>query len=149
MNMKEIRWYQRFYNYQRALKRLIDNIAYVQEHDSISEFSESSIQKIPDIMKQGIVQSFEFTHELAWNVIKDYAYYQGNNEIRGSRDAVRYAAQVNLVSDGHIWMEMISGRNRTSHVYDETVVNDIVMNIVTMYLDAFLSFEKTMEKLKE
>ena len=44
-----------------------------------------------------MIQSFEFTHELAWNVMKDYAVYQGNSEIKGSRDAVRYSAQVGLI----------------------------------------------------
>ena len=88
--MEDIRWKQRFSNYQKALQRLKDNIEY------FSTFLAENITPA-DILKQGLIQSFEFTHELAWNVMKDYAVYQGNSEIKGSRDAVRYSAQVGLI----------------------------------------------------
>ena len=80
--MEDIRWKQRFSNYQKALQRLKDNIEY------FSTFLAENTTPA-DILKQGLIQSFEFTHELAWNVMKDYAVYQGNSEIKGSRDAVR------------------------------------------------------------
>ena len=44
---------------------------------------------LSDLEKQGLIQAFEFTHELAWNVMKDYFAFQGNSSITGSRDAVR------------------------------------------------------------
>ena len=88
--MEDIRWKQRLSNYQKALQRLKDNIEY------FSTFLAENITPA-DILKQGLIQSFEFTHELAWNVMKDYAVYQGNSEIKGSRDAVRYSAQVGLI----------------------------------------------------
>ena len=88
--MEDIRWKQRFSNYQKALQRLKDNIEY------FSTFLAENTTPA-DILKQGLIQSFEFTHELAWNVMKDYAVYQGNSEIKGSRDAVRYSAQVGLI----------------------------------------------------
>ena len=88
--MEDIRWKQRFSNYQKALQRLKDNIEY------FSTFLAENTTPA-DILKQGLIQSFGFTHELAWNVMKDYAVYQGNSEIKGSRDAVRYSAQVGLI----------------------------------------------------
>ena len=69
------------------------------------------------MIKEGLIQRFEYTHELAWNVMKDYAVYQGNSNVGGSRDASREAFQMNLVTDGQVWMDMISSRNKTSHTY--------------------------------
>jgi len=60
-----------------------------------------------------LIQSFEFTHELAWNVIKDYSFYQRNPEIRGSRDAVREGFAMGLIAQGEVWMEMIKSKNET------------------------------------
>ena len=34
---------------------------------------------------------------MAWNVMKDYAHYQGNADIKGSRDATRYAFEVEII----------------------------------------------------
>ena len=124
--MEDIRWKQRFSNYQKALQRLKDNIEY------FSTFLAENTTPA-DILKQGLIQSFEFTHELAWNVMKDYAIYQGNSEIKGSRDAVRYSAQVGLSSDGFGWMEMIQSRNSSSHTYNEDTANEILKIFSSFY----------------
>ena len=124
--MEDIRWKQRFSNYQKALQRLKDNIEY------FSTFLAENTTPA-DILKQGLIQSFEFTHELAWNVMKDYAVYQGNSEIKGSIDAVRYSAQVGLISDGFGWMEMIQSRNSSSHTYNEDTANEITEHIISKY----------------
>ena len=102
-----------------------------------------------DILKQGIIQSFEYTHELAWKVMKDYAEYQGNTEIKGSRDAVKYAAQVELVNNGHVWMEMMQSRNSTSHTYNESTANEIVKFILMEYEKEFVQFETKMKDLSD
>ena len=87
----DIRWQQRFANYQKALKKLIEGVELLE--------GESFDNDLKDIVNEGLIQRFEFTHELAWNVMKDYATYQGANEIRGSRDAIRYALRQDLISD--------------------------------------------------
>ena len=140
--MEDIRWKQRFSNYQKALQRLKDNIEY---------FSTFLAENTPpaDILKQGLIQSFEFTHELAWNVMKDYAVYQGNSEIKGSRDAVRYSAQVSLISDGFGWMEMIQSRNSSSHTYNEDTANEITEHIISKYFPLFIEFQEKMLTLME
>ena len=140
--MEDIRWKQRFSNYQKALQRLKDNIEY------FSTFLAENTTPV-DILKQGLIQSFEFTHELAWNVMKDYAVYQGNSEIRGSRDAVRYSAQVGLISDGFGWMEMIQSRNSSSHTYNEDTANEITEHIISKYFPLFIEFQEKMLTLME
>ena len=101
------------------------------------------------IERQGLIQSFEFTHELAWNVMRDYFYYQGNAEIRGSRDATREAFKFDLIKNGEVWMDMIISRNKTSHTYDEDTANEIVENIITHYASLFNDFRKKMIELRE
>ena len=93
-------------------------------------------------------QRFEYTHELAWNVMKDYAEYQGSSEIRGSRDAIRYALQNGLVDD-RAWMKSIEDRNLSSHHYDSSTAENILTKIIGIYLPLFNRFEETMKGLSQ
>ena len=134
----DIRWQQRFANYQKALKKLIEGVEILE--------GESFDNDLKDIVNEGLIQRFEFTHELAWNVMKDYAAYQGANEIRGSRDAIRYALRQDLISDA-LWMETINARNLTSHDYNQETANDIADKIKNSYVKLFLDFEEKMKSL--
>ena len=98
---------------------------------------------------QGLIQRFEFTHELAWNVFKDFFEYQGNTDITGSRDATREAFNKGLISDGEGWMEMIKSRNKSSHTYNEEIARDILINVVNWYYRLFLEFKDKMDTLQE
>lgn len=137
MNNEDIRWHQRLNNYNKALAQLNKAINITNERD------------LSELEQQGLIQSFEFTHELAWNVIKDYFFYQGNSEIRGSRDATREAFKFNLISNGEIWMDMIISRNKTTHTYDEDTANEIVNNILDDYINLFNDFSDKMIELRE
>jgi len=128
---------QRFANYRLAL---------IQLSDGVNLFKERELNLLE---KQGLIQAFEFTHELAWNVLKDYFEYQGNFNIKGSRDAVKEGFKLSLINDGNLWMQMIETRNSTSHIYDKHIAEEIVDTIVYRYLTEFLEFEKTMTKLRE
>ena len=149
--MEDIRWEQRFNNYRKALKSLRDNITYIKGEQGwkTEEDIENVLMETRDILKQGLIQSFEYTHELAWKVMKDYAEYQGNTEIKGSRDALKYAAQVELVNNGHVWMEMMQSRNSTSHTYNESTANEIVKFILMEYEKEFVQFETKMKDLSD
>jgi nucleotidyltransferase substrate binding protein (TIGR01987 family) len=95
-----------------------------------------------EILKEGLIQRFEYTHELAWNVMKDYAAYQGNSNIGGSRDATREAFQLQLITEATIWMDMIGSRNKTTHTYNEGTSNEIYNKILNEYYSAFVDFQK-------
>lgn len=133
----DIRWHQRLGNYEKALVQLNKATALNEE------------RKLSELEMQGLIHSFEFIHELAWNVIKDYFYYQGNNEIRGSRDATREAFKYELIKNGEIWMEMILSRNKTAHTYDEETAKEIVENILNNYGKEFNDFKNKMISIKE
>ncbi|HUH75576.1 MAG TPA: nucleotidyltransferase substrate binding protein [Chitinophagales bacterium] len=139
---QDIRWQQRLSNYSKALKKLGTAIDYIKSSNLDKEN-----KALSDLIKQGLIQSFEYTHELAWNVIKDYSAYQGNVEIRGSRDAAREAFSMGIISNGEVWMEMIKSRNKTSHTYNEETANEIFNNILNEYYPAFLEFHEKMDSI--
>lgn len=135
MENADIKWTQRFDNYKRALLQLIDAV-------KLSEERELSL-----LEKQGTIQAFEYTHELAWNTIKDFLSDRGNQEIYGSKDATREAFQYGLIDQGEIWMDMIKSRNKTSHTYNNETALEIVRAILNEYHLEFVKFEKTFKKL--
>ena len=140
-NEMDIRWEQRFSNYNKALQKLTQAINYIKK-DLEQNVAEEVLE---EIIKEGLIQRFEYTYEMAWNVMKDYALYQGNSEIGGSRDAIRYAFSLNIISDGDLWMDMIKSRVKTSHTYNEETAHEIYTKILNEYYPAFLEFQKVME----
>ncbi len=132
---QDIRWKQRFLNYKKAL---------IQLEDGVNLSYQKSISKLE---KQGIIKAFEYTYELAWNTMKDYLFYQGDSEIRGSRDAIRGAFKIELIDDGEGWMGMIKSRNLTSHTYNEEIADEINNLVVQKYLLLFLNFRDKMQVL--
>src|SRR5690606_2656193 len=136
MNREDIRWQQRLANYNRALYQLESAVQLARE------------RALSDLEKQGLIQAFEFTHELAWNVMKDYFVYQGQNLITGSRDAIRAAFNNGLIDDGEAWMNTIKSRNKTSHTYNEETAEEVTVEIIHSYLDLFKKFQAKMESLK-
>lgn len=151
---QEIRWQQRFSNYIKALEKLKQSVEYIR-HDLLpDEDAEAEAEAeaetldavLNEMIKEGLIQRFEYTHELAWNTMKDYAEYQGIQNIGGSRDATREAFQMNLIKDAHVWMEMIKSRNLTTHTYNKEVADEIYVKILLQYFSAFLDFESIMEE---
>ncbi|MDR2440827.1 MAG: nucleotidyltransferase substrate binding protein [Planctomycetaceae bacterium] len=135
MTSDDIRWKQRFSNFLKALTLLGEAVQL------------RSQRVLTDLESQGFVQRFEFTHELAWNVLKDYLEYQGQTFITGSRDAVREAFNRNLIDDGETWMEMIKSRNLSSHLYDLETINSIIEKITDSYYPLFVAFKNKMNLL--
>jgi nucleotidyltransferase substrate binding protein (TIGR01987 family) len=126
------RWKQRLQNYQQALERLREAVQL------------SRLRPLSRLEQQGLIQAFEFTHELAWNLMKDYLAYQGTPDLGGSRDASRAAFALGLISDGEGWMEMITSRNQTSHTYNQAVADAIAGLITGRYAPLFDAFEQIM-----
>lgn len=126
----DIRWKQRFDNFRRALKQLTAAVDVSRQ------------RPLSDLERQGLIQAFEFTHELAWNVLKDYLEMEGIQGLVGSRSTVREAFKRSLVRDGEVWMDMIDKRNLSSHTYNENVAQAIVQAVVERYHPAFLVLEQ-------
>ena len=103
---EDIRWLQRFNHFKKAYSQLEEALELIAKRE------------LSNIEKQGAIQAFEFTYELAWNVLRDYLIWQGAETISGSRDAIREAFKRELISDGHAWLAMLQDRNRTVHTYN-------------------------------
>ena len=136
MEEKDVRWIQRFSNYRKALFQLGKAV------NIVSAVSNSSSDQ-NDLLAEGLIQRYEYTHELAWKVMKDYEEYQGLTDIMGSRDAIRVALRAGILDDDR-WMDTISDRNLTSHNYDDETAKHIVNNIINVYYPLFVKFETTM-----
>ena len=133
---EDIRWKQRFVNYTRALHQLSLAVELADQ------------RPLSDLEKQGMIQGFEFTHELAWNVLKDYLEYEGIQDIVGSRGATREAFKRGLVADGAVWMDMIEKRNLSSHTYNLEVATQLVTAIRADYHAAFLALQQKLNQAR-
>lgn len=131
MKEKDIRWLQRFSNFKKAFNQL--EIAVDMDEHS-------------DLEREGLIQRFEYTYELAWNTMKDFLEDQGYQNITGSKDAVRQAVKSGLINDGEMWFDMIESRKLTSHTYDEETSKQIAENIIEHYYGLLKSLIKKFDE---
>ena len=131
----DIRWKQRFNNFSAA---------FVQLENAVKLFN---LRTLSQLEKLGLVKAFEFSHELAWNVMKDYLEYQGVGQIIGSRDATREAFSKGLITEGQLWMDMIVSRNLTSHTYNKDLADKIVSDVCLNYVRILSAFKEKMAGL--
>ena len=124
----DVRWRQRLQSFRKAFGQL-SKAAVLAEERELSELEQ-----------QGLIQAFEFTHELAWNTLKDFLASRGATNLFGSKDATREAFAKGLIENGEIWMEMIASRNQTSHTYNQDTAEKIVAAITSGYVAEFEKF---------
>lgn len=134
---KDIRWIQRLSNYSKALDQFKKAVDLASERE------------LSELEQQGLIQGFEYTHELAWKTLKDFLTDRGYVDIYGSKDATRKAFNLDLISKGEIWMDMIKSRNQTSHTYNEEVKNKIILSIKDQYYAEFMALHHKLSKLKD
>jgi len=133
MTAQDVRWIQRLNNFSKALARMTAFI----EKDELNELE-----------KQGLIQAFEYTYELAWNTLKDYFEAQGETGIHGSRDVFRLAFRRGLIENGEAWMDMIKSRMLTSYTYNEEIAEKIAQDVVGVYFREFTALRAKLERLK-
>jgi nucleotidyltransferase substrate binding protein (TIGR01987 family) len=133
----DVRWHQRLQHFEKALSKLREAVLM------------SRARPLSDLERQGLIKAFEFTHELAWNTLKDYFTDQGNTSITGSRDATREAFQKGLIQHGDQWMDMIKSRNLSSHTYNEDTAIEVSQRITSNYLSLFDDLVTKLNELKD
>ncbi|MBN7809810.1 nucleotidyltransferase substrate binding protein [Algoriphagus sp. H41] len=114
----DIRWIQRFDNFSKAIGHL-ENALHIPSPDLVQ--------------KAGIIQFFEMSFELAWNMLKDYLEEQGFVDIKSPRSAIKKAFEMNILEDGHDWMDLLQDRNLTAHTYDEQKATEMELLIRDKY----------------
>jgi nucleotidyltransferase substrate binding protein (TIGR01987 family) len=137
MTAKDIRWIQRFNNFVKAFAELKEAVELAEQ------------RKLSKLEEQGLIQGFEYTHELAWNTLKDFLEDRGVKNVFGSRDATREAFKIGLIENGEAWMEMIDSRNQTTHTYNKEVVAKIVSAVLHTYFAEFNDLKARLEVLKQ
>ncbi|MDX2346198.1 MAG: nucleotidyltransferase substrate binding protein [Legionella sp.] len=130
--MNNVRWQQRLQNYEKALSQL--NKFLMQN-------------ELNELEEQGLIQAFEYTHELAWKTKKDFLISRGVNNLFGSKDTAREAFKLGLIENGDIWMDMIESRNLTSHTYNRATSEKIIKQIKASYQTEFKALYQKLSRL--
>jgi nucleotidyltransferase substrate binding protein (TIGR01987 family) len=127
------RWEQRYANFQKALSQLESAV-------DLEEYS--------DLERQGLIQCFEYTIELAWKTLQDLLEVKGYTD-KGPNPVIKKAFQIGLIEDGTEWAEMLKSRNETTHTYNEAIALEISQKIKTDYFPLLDQLDKQLEKETE
>lgn len=111
-------------NYCKAAERL---------REALEEYKENP----SDTMRDGVIQRFEFTTELAWKACREYLLDMGYADVNGPKPVMREAFAHGIVTDSEAWIRILTDRNLTSHVYKEQTANEIFEHIRTEYMEQF------------
>ena len=131
--LKDIRWHQRFNNFDKAFRQLERFVAE---------------KELNEMEEQGLIKAFEYTYELGWKTLQDLLKEKGYSNILGPRPVIEQSFQDGYITDGKEWLLMHNSRNLTSHAYDEAAAREIVMEIRESYLGLFKELKSRLEKEK-
>jgi len=114
---------QKFENYKRAFIRLSEGI--------------EKLDKTDDLQRDGLIQRFEFTFELAWKTLKAIFEDEGLLGMNSPKTVLREAFSADLIQDEEVWLSMLNDRNSTTHIYSEEIAVKICNNITLKYISVF------------
>ena len=134
MESQVVRWMQRANSFEKTFTRLKAAVKLAEQRE------------LSNLEAQGLIQGFEYTHELAWKTLKNFLEAQGIVNLYGSRDTTRTAFRNGFVENGEVWMDMIDKRNLTLHTYDEETAAEVVTAICNTY---FAEFEKLLARFQQ
>ena len=126
--VNDVRWKQRFENYERAYHSLVRS-------ENALKLDEGN-----EFIQDSLIQRYEYTIELAWKTMKDYLEFEGFVDVSSPKKAVRKAFQEEIIKDGSGWIKALNDRNRTSHAYEESMANEISNIIRTKHIPIFRDF---------
>lgn len=132
----DVRWMRRHDSFRKALATLTDGVEL------------AATRPLSSLEEQGLIQGFEFTHELGWNLLKDYLEEKGFTGLIGSKDACRQAFRSGLIADGQAWMDMIKARNLSSHTYQEELARAIAEDIIGHFQPAFAALDQRFSAIR-
>jgi nucleotidyltransferase substrate binding protein (TIGR01987 family) len=131
MSMSEdVRWKQRFSNFKKAAMQLTEFV----EKEELNKFE-----------VQGLIQCFGYTFELAWKTMKDYLELEGF-EVESPRSTIQTAFQIQLITEGHVWIDALNKRNLMAHTYNEEVANEAEQLIINKYFPAIINLLNKLEE---
>lgn len=114
---------QKLENYKKALTRLSEGI--------------EKLDKADDLQRDGLIQRFEFTFELAWKTLKAIFEDEGLLGMNSPKTVLREAFSADLIQDEEMWLMMLNDRNSTTYIYSEEISVKICNNITSKYISVF------------
>lgn len=129
-DLKDIRWKQRFDNFEKA-------------YNTLDKYVRQPIET--ELERAGIVQLYEIAFELSWKLMKDYLEALGFS-VKSPRETIKMAYQIGLIGDGHVWIDALTDRNLTVHTYDEKLSKKLAGDIADIY---FPELQKLHNRLLE
>jgi len=136
MSEKDIRWEQRFSNYQKALKRISEVV------------DKSNLEDLSELEVEGFIKRFEYTYELAWLTLQDLFKHQSYTDITGPGPVFEQAFKNELINNADGWQRLKKSRQLTSHTYDSNTAKEIAQEVINEYYGLFKHLEEKLEKLK-
>ena len=143
MTKEKPRWVYRFDNYKRAFLLLREAFEIMQQ------------RPLTQLEKEGVIQRFEYTWELAWKVLKDYLDSKGVLlDTVTPMSVIKAAYAAKIIDNGDVWMSALDARNKMSHTYNLKIFEQIISDISTHYLEVFdalhtAMLEKALEEINE
>ncbi|MGH4123729.1 MAG: nucleotidyltransferase substrate binding protein [Clostridium sp.] len=122
---------RKYENFKNALNRLKEGILKLDEEN--------------DLLRDGLIQRFEFTFELAWKTLKAYFEDEGLIGLNSPKSVLREAYSAGIISDDELWLKMLNDRNSTSHIYSEQVATEICNNIKGKYVMALSELKEKIQ----
>ena len=133
-----MRWQYRFSNFSRA-------------YSLLREALEDGVEPLNRLELEGVIQRFEFTFELSWNLLRDRLEYDGLVIATITpRNVIREAYSAKLIDDCETWIDMLTDRNLMSHTYDFERFKAVVENIHSRYLTVLNDlYQRLMAEVQE
>lgn len=111
-----MRWYG---NDSEEIERIIKKV-----EQSLGTLTEALGEPLTDIVRDAIIQRFEYVFELSWKTIQTAAQYMGT-PINSPRESVKTAFKFSWVKNADLWLEAMEARNKTSHTYNIKLANEV------------------------
>lgn len=119
--MSNIRWIQRFENLQKSINNLLEAKKCIEQDGPRK------------IYTMALIQAFEIAFELSWKTMKNYLEYNGI-VVDTPRSAIKESFANHIITNGQSWIDMMEARNTTSHTYNEEYANELVNDILNIYI---------------
>lgn len=130
---EDIRWEQRFSNFNKALNKLSQAVALAGK------------EELSELEVEGLIQRFEYTYELAWKTLQDLIKQQGLTDINGPGQVLTQAFQMGLINNAESWRRLKKSRELTSHTYDSETAQIIAEAIINEYFELFKFLQEKLE----
>lgn len=115
-----------------------------QFNSALERFREVLAMEKSILVRDSAIQRFEFTFELAWKTMRGYLLEKGAKDIDFPKDVIRAAFLARLVPNDPRWLDMVDTRNKTSHLYKESMAEEVYSELKN-YLPLFEELLKTLQ----